>query len=80
MIATSYRQFLDGFGVQRSYSRPRVSNDNPFSEAINKTLKYSPPKLNSFARKLLMRQWRVFELALQVNSRRLGLVASPPGP
>lgn len=25
-----------------SYSRPRVSNDNPFSEAQFKTLKYRP--------------------------------------
>lgn len=42
MIAHSYRDFLDGFGVRRSYSRPRVSNDNPYSEAHFKTLKYSP--------------------------------------
>ena len=42
MIAHSYRDFLDGFGVRRSYSRPRVSNDNPFSESQFKTLKYSP--------------------------------------
>lgn len=31
MIAHSYRDFLDALGVRRSYSRPRVSNDNPFS-------------------------------------------------
>ncbi|MBK1727300.1 IS3 family transposase [Halorhodospira neutriphila] len=42
MIAQSYREFLDSHGVRRSYSRPRVSNDNPFSEAHFKTLKYSP--------------------------------------
>jgi putative transposase len=42
MIAHSYRDFLEGFGVRRSYSRPRVSNDNPFSESQFKTLKYSP--------------------------------------
>ncbi|KAB7619486.1 IS3 family transposase [Alkalilimnicola sp. S0819] len=42
MIAHSYRDFLDAFGVRRSYSRPRVSNDNPYSEAHFKTLKYSP--------------------------------------
>ncbi len=27
-------------GIARSYSRPRVCNDNPFSESVNKTLKY----------------------------------------
>lgn len=42
MIAHSYRDFLDAFGVRRSYSRPRVSNDNPVSEAQFKTIKYSP--------------------------------------
>jgi putative transposase len=29
-------------GVTRSHSRPQVSNDNPFSEAQFKTLKYRP--------------------------------------
>jgi putative transposase len=42
MIAHSYREFIDAFGVRRSYSRPRVSNDNPFSESCFKTIKYSP--------------------------------------
>jgi hypothetical protein len=29
-------------GVRRSHSRPRCSNDNPYSEAQFKTLKYTP--------------------------------------
>ena len=29
-------------GIDASYSRPRVSNDNPFSEAQFRTLKYRP--------------------------------------
>ena len=29
-------------GVQSSYSRPRVSNDNPYSESLLRTLKYYP--------------------------------------
>ena len=33
---------LDDLGVTRSHSRPRVSNDNPYSESWNKTLKYAP--------------------------------------
>lgn len=33
---------LEVMGVLSSYSRPRVSNDNPFSEAHFKTLKYRP--------------------------------------
>jgi transposase InsO family protein len=37
MIAT-----LQSLGVVPSFSRPRVSNDNPFSEALFRTLKYVP--------------------------------------
>ena len=33
---------LDHLGVTASYSRPRVSNDNPFSEALFRTCKYRP--------------------------------------
>jgi len=49
MIAHGYREFLDGFGVRRSYSRPRVSNDNPYSESCFKTIKYSPGYPGRFA-------------------------------
>ena len=35
-------QFMVDLGVTRSHSRPHVSNDNPFSEAAFKTLKYCP--------------------------------------
>ena len=37
MVATMY-----ALGMVASLSRPRVSNDNPFSESLNKTLKYRP--------------------------------------
>lgn len=33
---------LQRLGVETSFSRPRVSNDNPFSESVFKTLKYRP--------------------------------------
>jgi putative transposase len=35
-------QLLADLGVTKSHSRPYVSNDNPYSEAGFKTLKYSP--------------------------------------
>jgi putative transposase len=35
-------------GIDASYSRPRVSNDNPFSEAQFRTLKYRPEFPNRF--------------------------------
>lgn len=33
---------LQQLGVTPSFSRPRVSNDNPFSEALFRTVKYTP--------------------------------------
>lgn len=42
MKSKPVKQLLSDLGVVASHSRPRVSNDNPFSEAGFKTLKYSP--------------------------------------
>jgi putative transposase len=42
---------LADLGVTKSLSRPRVSNDNPFSEAGFKTLKYRPSFPDRFASK-----------------------------
>ena len=36
------RAKLDALGVTKSYSRPRVSNDNPYSESLFRTCKYRP--------------------------------------
>ena len=35
-------------GIDASHSRPRVSNDNPFSEAQFRTLKYRPASSQPF--------------------------------
>lgn len=42
MKAATFLATLEKLGVQSSFSRPRVSNDNPYSEALFKTLKYRP--------------------------------------
>lgn len=42
MTSKSVAALLADLEVTRSHSRPRVSNDNPFSEALFKTLKYGP--------------------------------------
>lgn len=42
MTSKSVAQLLTDLGVDRSHSRPHVSNDNPYSEAAFKTLKYCP--------------------------------------
>ena len=40
---------LADLGVTKTHSRPRVSNDNPYSESQFKTLKYSPSFPGKFA-------------------------------
>jgi len=42
MTSKPVAQLLVDLGVTRSHSRPHVSNDNPYSEAQFKTLKYAP--------------------------------------
>ena len=49
MTAKSLAHFFADLGVVKSRSRPHVSNDNPFSEAQFKTLKYAPSFPGSFA-------------------------------
>jgi putative transposase len=42
MIAHPVAELLASLGVTKSHSRPHVSDDNPYSEAQFKTLKYQP--------------------------------------
>ena len=42
MKAATFQATLEKLGVQSSFSRPRVSNDNPYSESLFKTMKYRP--------------------------------------
>lgn len=49
MTAHCYLDLLSELSVTPSHSRPRVSNDNPISEAQFKTLKYQPDYPRRFA-------------------------------
>lgn len=42
MKAKTVAQLLTDLGVTKSHARPHVPNDNPYSEAHFKTLKYQP--------------------------------------
>ena len=42
MKGATLRATLERLGVTSSYSRPSVSNDNPYSESLFRTLKYRP--------------------------------------
>lgn len=48
MTSKPVAQLLVDLGVARSHSRPHVSNDNPYSEAAFKTLKYCPAFPDNF--------------------------------
>lgn len=63
MTAKTFSQALVDLGVLASYSRPRVSNDNPFSESHFKTLKYMPTYPGRFESLEEARAWcaRFFE-------------------
>jgi len=57
MIAKSVAQLLADLGVQPSHSRPHVANDNPYSEAQFRTLKYCPAYPDRFGSVADARQW-----------------------
>ncbi|MDB5342245.1 MAG: Integrase, catalytic region, partial [Schlesneria sp.] len=49
MKSQTVAQLLATLGVVKSHSRPRISNDNPFSESQFKTFKYQPDFPDRFA-------------------------------
>lgn len=49
MRSQALDKLFNKFGVEASFSRPRVSDDNPFSESFFKTLKYDYRYPRSFA-------------------------------
>ncbi len=66
MLAT-----LQQLGVMPSFSRPGVSNDNPFSESLFRTLKYRPEyPAQPFASEQQAQQW-VDDFVQRYNSEHL---------
>lgn len=57
MIAKSMALLMSDLGVNKSHSRPHVSDDNPYSEAQFRTLKYSPGYPDRFGSLADARQW-----------------------
>lgn len=77
-------QFLADLGVTKTHSRPHVFNDNPYSEAQFKTLKYrpefperfgSPEGTRSFCREFFrwynIRCWRRFSQPASMLTKRM---------
>jgi len=58
MKGATMKVTLERLSITASYSRPRVSNDNPFSEALFRTCKYRPDWPNKgFATKACAQTW-----------------------
>jgi putative transposase len=57
MKSDTLAQLLGTLGIDQSFSRPHVSDDNAFSEAQFKTLKYQPDYPGRFAGVLHSRGW-----------------------
>jgi len=57
MKSDTLAQLLDSLGASRSFSRPRVSNDNPQAEAQFKTMKYQPDYPGRFTGPRMARRW-----------------------
>lgn len=58
MKGAALRATLERLGIEPSYSRPRVSNDNPFSEAAFRTCKYRPDfPADGFVNLRAAREW-----------------------
>ena len=57
MTAKSMALLMSDLGVNKSHSRPHVSDDNPFSEAQFRTLKYRPGYPDRFGSLADARQW-----------------------
>ncbi len=57
MVSKSVAQLLMDLGVVKSHSRPHVSDDNPYSEAQFKTMKYRPDYPDRFGCLADARTW-----------------------
>jgi putative transposase len=80
MTSTPFTQLLATLGITASLSRPHVSNDNPFSEAHFKTLKYQPDYPERFGSLLHARGWlEEFFAWHNENHHHSGLAMFTPG-
>ena len=57
MKSKTVAELLSDLGVEKTHSRPHVSNDNPYSEAQFKTMKYRPGFPERFGSLMDARSW-----------------------
>ena len=75
MTSYTLKARLTELGMLMSYSRPRVSNDNPYSEALFRTVKYCPAwPSQGFASLSAVRDWMLrFERAYNEQHLHSGI-------
>ncbi len=64
---------LEKLGVAPSFSRPRVSNDNPYSESLFKTLKYCPKYPDRFTNISEAKSWVIMFIDWYNNHQHSGI-------
>lgn len=57
MRSSLLKDLLEENGIERTHNRPRVSNDNPFSESEFRTMKYRPNYPRTFEDLQAARDW-----------------------
>ena len=79
MTSKTVAQLLVDLGIEKSHSRPHVSNDNPYSEAQFKTMKYRPDFPKRFGSIMDARVWaREFFTWYNEEHHHSGLGLMPP--
>jgi putative transposase len=74
MTSKTVAQLLADLGVTKTHSRPHVSNDNPYSEAQFKTMKYRPGFPEQFGSLMDARSWmRQFVAWYNTEHRHSGI-------
>jgi putative transposase len=74
MTSKTVAQLLADLGVTKTHSRPHVSNDNPYSEAQFKTMKYRPSFPEQFGSLMDARSWvRTFVAWYNTEHRHSGI-------
>jgi len=79
MTSKTVAQLLVDLGVEKSHSRPHVSNDNPYSESQFKTMKYHPGYPKRFGSIMDARNWvRRFIAWYNEHHHHSGIGLMPP--
>lgn len=79
MTSKTVAELLLDLGVAKSHSRPTVSNDNPYSEAQFKTMKYGPSYPDRFVDLAVATNWVAgFIEWYNTEHRHIGIGLLPP--